>query len=480
VPLQFSTASHDCTAARHTVLDGAKPSLGQAPLERTTTTNYAVGNNPLVTSVTDSVGTITTTIDLLGRTVSSTDVWGTVTTPTYQAKTGRVLSVTVDPAADAAHTQAFTYDHDGKVETFSYDGTVVADPTYASTQLLQSVAYLNGTSLSAVARDANTGASLGMTWSFPTADVEHPATAVSTSGFETAPDSWAAGNVDSALAQGADNPRTDLGSLATHNTSAAGSAVLVARTVSSLVVGRSYTLEGWVKNADANAVTNATVGVTGVGAATPIASPTTGYTQVTYTFVATATSHELTLGYSAPTGVAESTVWWDDVTLTKDAWTEEDLPASTVSDAAVRSQSGRIMQNTLTDGATVETSTYGFDAAGRLVTASIPRHELTYGYGPASCGVADAGKNGNRTGFSDTFDGGTPTTVAYCYDTADRLTATTVTNPPTGAGPVASSNLSTVAPGATLAYDAHGNTTKLGDQRVCLILCVIGFQLVEA
>jgi len=53
---------------------------------------------------------------------------------------------------------------------------------------------------------------------------------------------------------------------------------------------------------------------------------------------------------------------------------------------------------------------------------------------------------------------------AYCYDIADRLTATTVTGAPTAASPVAGGNLTTTAPGATLAYDAHGNTTRLGDQ----------------
>ncbi len=53
-----------------------------------------------------------------------------------------------------------------------------------------------------------------------------------------------------------------------------------------------------------------------------------------------------------------------------------------------------------------------------------------------------------------------PTTVAYCYDNADRLTATTVTNPPAGASPVAGSNLTA----STLQYDAHGNTTTLGNQ----------------
>lgn len=60
--------------------------------------------------------------------------------------------------------------------------------------------------------------------------------------------------------------------------------------------------------------------VSGIGAATPI-TPGVGYTHLTYTFTATATSHELALSYDAA-GVAESTVWWDDITVTKDAWAE--------------------------------------------------------------------------------------------------------------------------------------------------------------
>jgi RHS repeat-associated protein len=142
--------------------------------------------------------------------------------------------------------------------------------------------------------------------------------------------------------------------------------------------------------------------------------------------------------------------------------------ASTVTDAVVRSQSGRIIQNTLTDTASAgpETSTYRFDAAGRLVQADIPRHLLEYGFGSAPCGVAGAGANGNRTSFSDTFDGVTPTTVAYCYDDADRLTGTTVTGAPVGASPVAAGNLTFTGPGATLAYDTRGNTTTLADQQL--------------
>jgi len=91
----------------------------------------------------------------------------------------------------------------------------------------------------------------------------------------------------------------------------------------------------------------------------------------------------------------------------------------------------------------------------RSAARSATRLETT-----ATCGVTAAGANGNRTSFSDTFDGGAPTTVAYCYDAADRLTGTTVTGAPTGASPVSAGNLTTTGPGATLAYDARGNVKR--------------------
>ena len=143
-----------------------------------------------------------------------------------------------------------------------------------------------------------------------------------------------------------------------------------------------------------------------------------------------------------------------------------------VSDTVVRSQTGRIMKNTLTDGATSFDSSYTFDAAGRLVEASIPRHTLSYEYANTNgCGVNTvAGADGNRTGFTDVKDPGLPgeatSSVSYCYDWADRLTATTATTPPAGANPVAGGNLTTTGPSATLAYDAHGNTTRLADQQI--------------
>ncbi len=182
------------------------------------------------------------------------------------------------------------------------------------------------------------------------------------------------------------------------------------------------------------------------------------------------TSHDLQVTVESVATPGTGTVLIDDVTLTEDAWTES-IPAGTapqasVTDSVVRSQSGRIIQNTLTDGTTVETSAYAYDAAGRLVTAVIPRHTLTYAFASSGgCGANPAaGMNGNRTGFTDVKDGGTPTSVAYCYDNADRLTGTTVTNPPAGASPVAGGTLSTTGPLPSLVYDAHGNTTTLANQ----------------
>ncbi len=429
---------------------------------RTVTNNFAVGSNPLVSSVTDPVGTITSTIDLLGRAVTSTDVWGTVTTPSFEALTGRVLSVTTSPplSSDADIVQSYTYDLDGKVETISVDGDVIADPTYASTQLLQSIAYVNGTTLSGLTRN-QAGAGTGMTWSFPGSSVEHPAEVALNSTFEGDDSGWEAAT-GSTIEVGTTGAHGGTGTLLSARDSATGYA-MVQRVVNGLQVGATYTVSGWVNSFSVTSGTDVHLGVNNLGYSTGF-TPTGVWQQVSYQFTATSTSHQLKLRFhsSAP----GEQLAWDDVALTRDAWVETITPASSVSDAVVRSQSGRIIQNTLTDtnSPVAEVSTYSFDAAGRLATAVIPRHTLAYGYGVTGCGNPAAGKNGNRTTFSDTFDGGTPTTVAYCYDNADRLTSTAVTNAPVGASPVAGGNLTTTGPGASLAYDAHGNTTRLADQ----------------
>lgn len=132
-----------------------------------------------------------------------------------------------------------------------------------------------------------------------------------------------------------------------------------------------------------------------------------------------------------------------------------------VTDAVVRSQAGRVLTDTLTDGTTSGVSSYSYDAAGRLVSAAIPHHQLAYAFAATSgCGAdTAAGKNGNRTSFSDAIDGAAAQVTSYCYDNADRLTSTTAPAGVTGAAPMAAS----LAAG-TLAYDTAGNTTLLADQ----------------
>lgn len=135
---------------------------------------------------------------------------------------------------------------------------------------------------------------------------------------------------------------------------------------------------------------------------------------------------------------------------------------ATVSDQVTRSQSGKVLTDTLTDGSTQYASSYTYDAADRLTAATVPGNQESWSYAATGgCGAnTAAGADGNRTGFTDTPTGGTAWSVAYCYDNADRLTGDTISNPQVGADTLASTNLGA----GNLSYDGHGNTAQLADQ----------------
>ena len=140
-----------------------------SPNVRSVTNNYAVAGDPLVSSVTDSAGTITVRVDLLGRTVAYTDVWGVVTTPTFEAQTGRVLATTITPTSGAAIVYNYTYDVDGKVLTVStpaHSGPLATAAYNPATGELTGVTYGNGSSLTGLQRSPS-GAPLSMEWAFP-------------------------------------------------------------------------------------------------------------------------------------------------------------------------------------------------------------------------------------------------------------------------------------------------------------------------
>ncbi|MFF3028845.1 PA14 domain-containing protein [Microbacterium sp. NPDC057944] len=247
---------------------------------------------------------VTTVTDLLGRTVSYTDVFDTVTTPTYDPATGRVTQISTTPAGGVASVMAYTYDLDGKVKTVTVDGAQLASVTYDSLQRLQQIAYPDGSALTGVGRD-QAQRTTSQTWS---------------------------------------------------------------------------------------------------------------------------------------------------------------VAGQTVTDSVKLSQSGRVVQQTSASGAVSNTSTYGYDAAGRLVSAVIPGHQLTYGFASSGgCGVnTAAGMSGNRTALTDVWtapgQAAVTTSTAYCYDWADRLTSSTVTGAISGATSVADG-----VAAAEIEYDVRGNTKRLGD-----------------
>ena len=94
-----------------------------------------------------------------------------------------------------------------------------------------------------------------------------------------------------------------------------------------------------------------------------------------------------------------------------------------VTEAVVRSQSGRILHDNLTDGVT-ETSSYGYDAAGRLIDRHHPppHAQLRVRRHRRLRRQHRRGPQRQPHQLMSTSDGGTTTTTAYCYDNADRLT----------------------------------------------------------
>jgi RHS repeat-associated protein len=315
--LSTSCSSYNSRGQLTSTFDTYKPGYADHTTSYQYVTNQVIGGttvrNTLVSSITDETGTITTTKDLLGRTVSSVDVWGTTTANTYNLL-GQVITTTTTPATGTAYSLTYTYGPDGQMKTVtdSSNGgtTVLAAPLYDSAGRLSSVTYSNGSKLTAVGYDG-AGRTTGYQWQF--------------------------------------------------------------------------------------------VGAAGV-----------------------------------------------------------------VGDASVLSQSGRILQTAITNGASAYTYRYTYDPVGRLTSATVPGHTLTYGFTPTNtCGPGlTAAANGNRTNFTDTPTGGNGLQYAtqYCYDADDRLTQSTETITGASAAPANMVRPAVSLAAGSILYDEHGNVTRLGDQ----------------
>ena len=105
---------------------------------RTVTYDYAVGANPLVTSVTDTAGTITTTTDRLGRVVAYVDVWGKSSTATYN-QGGELIAATTPAGA-----YAYSYTAGLAVQTVTLNSKIISDGVFGKLDRLISVNYPAG------------------------------------------------------------------------------------------------------------------------------------------------------------------------------------------------------------------------------------------------------------------------------------------------------------------------------------------------
>jgi RHS repeat-associated protein len=117
---------------------------------------------------------------------------------------------------------------------------------------------------------------------------------------------------------------------------------------------------------------------------------------------------------------------------------------TTVREEQTKSTTGLVTANKRTIGTDILDQSYTYDKAGRLRTANVGTHTVSYGFDPlpSSCGATrntNAYKNANRT--SQVIDG---ITTTYCYDNADRL--------------ISSSDAQYNSP----VYDDRGNVTQLG------------------
>ncbi|MBZ4488092.1 PA14 domain-containing protein [Microbacterium sp. cx-55] len=140
---------------------------------RTMTTTHIPNLNGSTTSITgppiagSNTSAISTSVDFLARVTSYSDVWGTVTTPTYEPLTGRLTKVTTTAVGLPTAVTDYAYDLDGKVTSVTYNGQTYASPTYDAMQQLEQVAYLGGSAVS-IGRDRR-GLIQSQSWTFDNA-----------------------------------------------------------------------------------------------------------------------------------------------------------------------------------------------------------------------------------------------------------------------------------------------------------------------
>jgi RHS repeat-associated protein len=137
VAARMNSEGYTCTIydARGRVAKVVTPSSGSRP-GMTSDTDYAVGGNPLKIATSDTNGTVTTEIDLLGRIVTYTDAYGNTSTPAYDSQ-GRIISKT----SSQLGTEKFTYDGLDRLTAYSINDIPMANVFYDSYSRVKNIDY---------------------------------------------------------------------------------------------------------------------------------------------------------------------------------------------------------------------------------------------------------------------------------------------------------------------------------------------------
>jgi RHS repeat-associated protein len=125
---------------RGRVLTISTPAFSGEPARTTAYSYPAPGADPRPTSVSDPVGVVTVTVDMLGRQTAYTDVWAKTTTYTFSQ--AGLLTDRSGPQG-VVHVD---YDDAGKPVSEKLDGVVVSTPSYDQKGRLNGGSYGNGVS----------------------------------------------------------------------------------------------------------------------------------------------------------------------------------------------------------------------------------------------------------------------------------------------------------------------------------------------
>ncbi len=134
------------TDQRGRVIETLVPTIG-AKLGRTITNNFAVNNNPLITSTSDSSGTITVENDLLGRTIKYTDANGRVTENAYDQFSNLVNRSSI------VGVESYDYDQFDRLTTYKLDNVTFSTINYDQYGRVSTTSYPAGVNLTSIGRD---------------------------------------------------------------------------------------------------------------------------------------------------------------------------------------------------------------------------------------------------------------------------------------------------------------------------------------